>query len=192
MNNLFSFEEEEDLQLYLEQANNLEKSRFLRFVSDNEIGFKWRISRTEGASFIYTLPDEEAIKAFVVDFSQIFLKDKQPANFHHICNILQKKILDDQLKQQVIKCREYYTDSLNKGVIDVILNGKKFSSKETVTDWLMGYYRHTNKENRAKIQEWVTAGGDFYKFHFLNSLVELTKPILEVAVITKKLLTEIR
>src|SRR6266498_950845 len=106
MKNIFTADELEDLHLYQEQVENLKQSSFIKFTSDNGVGFKWKISRTEGASIMYTLPNDEAIKAFVVDFSQILLTDKQPANFYHICNILQKRITDEDLKQQIILCRK--------------------------------------------------------------------------------------
>lgn len=175
-------EDKEDLEIYLEHVRSIKTSRFLKFLtSKKKISFTIGYKKDKGANFSENWPPEEDIKAFVSDFSQIYLSDKQPANFKHVCNILEN-CLSFESKEKVRKWRNYYNSVLNKNMlVGVKEDGEEVRPEKILRQWLMAYYRHDNKDYRKNIKRWESLGGGIYKFMFINTLINLLNPIMGVA-----------
>lgn len=173
----------EDLEIYLEHIDAIQKGRFFKFItSKRKISFTIGYQKEKGTSFSENWPKEEDIKAFVVDFSQIFLTDKQPANFKHICNILEKRLKSSRSREAVRELRRKYNQVLNKSKLLSVREDEKEKKPERILrEWLMAYYRHDSKEFRANIKRWEMLGGGLYKFMFIKTLINLLNPIFGVA-----------
>lgn len=169
--------------IYLEHVDALRESRFLKFISSNpKITFSIGYKRGIGVNFRENWPAEEDIKSFMVDFCQILLTDKQPANFLHICNLLEEQIKDERVKESVRSYRKSFNDALNRSnLIGIRENEKDIKPKYILTEWIMGYYRHDDEEYRERIKRWERLGGGIYKFMFIKTIIDLLNPIFEIA-----------
>jgi len=174
-------DEIEDLKLYKLRVQSIKSSNFFNFLLNNKkLSYKLSFKKGESVQFQSVIPSEEAIKAFMMDFSHIYLTRKQPANFNHICNILQQKLINQKLKNSVLKCRNLYKDALKKNPLVIKYNQKTFLPEDIIKQWIMGAYRHDDKNYRKIISDWERMSGSYYKFTFLDIITKLLYPVIIV------------
>lgn len=186
-NEIISNKPLDDLGIFLEHVDSLQKSSFLKFiVAKPKISFTIGYTEGKGTNYTESWPKEEDIKSFIVDFCQIYLTKKQPANFLHICNLLEKSLKDEESKKSMRSYRKIYNEILNKNkLIGIHEDGKEKRPDRILEEWIMGYYRHDDKEYRSNIQRWELLGGGMYKFMFINVLINLLNPIFGITRIIK-------
>lgn len=182
-------EDIEDLRRYCDRVKSLRSSSFVSFLNENkQISFSLNYKKGQGLKYSGIYPTEESIKAFMVDFSQIYLTNKQPANFHHITNILFKNLTDEKFRESVVKCRELYNKALNQNPMGLVYNEKTLKPQDVLNHWVYSEYRHDDRESRKIMNDWEKGSGNLYKFNFLTIISDLLYPIIILANIAEKAL----
>lgn len=163
------------IKLFNERVNRLKEN--VDFF--NDLSMNINAKKDEKVNFKQKGPDKKTIKAFLLDF-RVFMLNDEPVNFNHICNLVEKEVTDNELKEKTRKVRDSWNKLLgrkkgNKGNIVLKVNNKEFLPEEILKTWINSDYFHLNKEGRNLLGESEKSSvGIFSHFILLDLLQRLT------------------
>jgi hypothetical protein len=148
LNNI-SQSEIDSLQLFVVRANELlERRMFAEGIPELKIDTTVKLGKeiTVETNF----PDEEDFRSALLAI-RLFYSNDEPTQFNKICNILYKKLVDNDLKDRVNQVRECYKGNLNQVVINGTGNDKVTNDK-LICLYLNSRYFHSDSKKSQELE----------------------------------------
>lgn len=147
------------------------------------------VARDRRLSATMNLPDEEAIRAFVLTF-RFFIQNQEASSFKGLADAYEKLQISDELKMKYSELRR----ALN-GVLDSSSNVKIFNLTrgDIIRTFIYGELAHEDEKKHAMIDSWREDPWTWglVKLEFSSSLREVLRYIEAVADLNTKVLQEI-
>lgn len=127
-------------------------------------------------------PDPKTIKATLVDFRPFTLND-EPANFNHICNLVEKEVGSEEIKRQAREAREIWNKLLQRKHGDTAIGGLKMQidskvilSEENFNIWMNTDYFHLGNDTERELLKRMekTPFGQLSHFAFIDLIQRLS------------------
>lgn len=174
------------LRLFNEKANTLRNSRF---VQHGTISGSVYATQDQQVHTAINLPDEEAIRAFVLTF-RFFIQEKETSSFKRLADTYEKLPVSEELKTQYSTLRRGLND-----LLDASSNLKIFNLTRRDIIWtiIYGELAHSDEEKLARIDVWRKDPviWTLVQFEFNSSLADVLEYIVAVANLNTKVLEEI-
>jgi len=174
------------LRLFNEKANTLLNSKF---VQHGTISGSVYATQNQQIHTALNLPDEEAIRAFVLTF-RFFIQENETTSFKRLADTYEKLPVSEELRTQYSTLRHRLNDLLDSSSNLKIFN---LTRRDIIWTIIYGELAHSDKEKLARINAWRknpviwTA----VQFEFSSSLADVLEYIMAVANLNTKVLEEI-
>lgn len=168
----------EKLKLFSKRVERLmENEDFFKNVTLN-LSFE----KGAGARTALQGPDPKTIKATLVDFRPFTLND-EPANFNHICNLIEKEVDDEDLRKKAREARDVWNKLFQRKQGDAVIGGLKMQldskvilSEENFNIWMNTDYFHLGDDNERELLKRMeqTPFGQLSHFVFIDLIQRLS------------------
>lgn len=127
-------------------------------------------------------PDQKTIKATLVDFRPLTLND-EPVSFNHICNLIEKEVDDEKIKEKAREAREVWNKLLQRKHGDMAIGGLKMQvdskvilSEENFNIWMNTDYFHLGNDAERELLKRMeqTPFGQLSHFAFIDLIQRLS------------------
>jgi hypothetical protein len=167
----------ERIQLFLDLADQLEQTKFVREGGEVGLKFDWR--KDQPAMFTLKEPDEETLRSFLMLLRK-FLAEESDAYLFRIYSICDRRLRNEDIGQEVRRARAALNDRLEaKGGMALEYDGRPVTPKETIRLFFNGIYFHDDEEKRAELHSLWPA--PIPRMQFLDIVVEAAKHALFLA-----------
>ena len=112
--------------------------------------FKVSYKQGEGISFSVTLPPNDRVLAFIHRLRPFILQG-EPTHFNKVCNLLARRIPDEQFRKLLDLIRNHYCADQMRPVI-ITADNVTINSEETLIKWLNAFEYHRDTEKREEIE----------------------------------------
>lgn len=123
-------DKKQQLDLFLQRADELNNSRFLR--TGFELKLEIKCEEGKGLTTEHTEPDKDDLKAFLLDFRH-FVSNDEPVQMHKIYNLLYLTLTDAELKEALVQSREMSKTARKFAGINFQLHGMSCCSMRLTT-----------------------------------------------------------
>lgn len=154
-------ETRETLELFVEKATKLVRSRFIAFVNtQSQITINYENMNNEGQfSIDHSEPDSEAIEAFVLTF-RFFIQNNESISLANLERILDDPGVSDNWKQEVTRTRSELNGVLDStklvSGVPLTINGQALTNRELMQVFVFGHLAHANKQKHALYRTWAS------------------------------------
>jgi hypothetical protein len=174
------------LRLFNKHADTLLNSRF---AQHGNISASVHFKQGQQVQTVVNLPDEEAIRAFVLTF-RFFIQEKETSSFKRLADTYEQLPISKELKTQYSTLRHRLNDLLDSSSNLKIFN---LTRRDIIWTIIYGELAHSDAEKLAMINDWrkdpVT--WTHVQFEFNSSLADVLEYIMAVANLNTKVLEEI-
>jgi hypothetical protein len=161
-----------------------ERVERLRSNEDFFKNVKLNLSFEKGVGAKTTLqgPDPKTIKAALLDFRPFTLND-EPANFNYICNLIEKEVEDEDLRNKARQTRDVWNKLFQRKQRDKAVGGLKMQidskvilSEENFNIWMNTDYFHLGDSNERELLKRMeqTPFGQLSHFAFIDLIQRLS------------------
>jgi hypothetical protein len=172
---------------YIRVSEKVRSSNFIK--KTKQVTFRMNIEINKPARFESTGFNEDLLRSALMDFRKIYMK-KEGTNFFRIYNLIYKNTDDVEVKRNIEKCREIYTQILGRPTsIGIYINEELQNVEKIIDDWLYGYYFHEDDEREEKMQS-IMMGQLFHRASFVTSIIDLMKIAIIMSNNAKKIVSE--
>ena len=166
------------LSIFCERAKELRESQFIQEGSSIGVTLKW--DKEEGLRIIEKEINTTSLKAFLVTFRQFFMK-KEPIFIFDIYSLCLSHIANDKYKEYLSKSRAILKKSLRYSGVPISYNGIEKSAQHIMDLIINGAFFHSSDERKMnEVGALLPHEIAFYRFNFLNLILDATKQILYV------------
>lgn len=177
---LAAYSERSQLELFLFRTDQLQNTRLIK--SGFKPSFSMSYDRMTCVQFSSKTPDDDDLRSFLTILRQ-FISQEEPIYLFKIYNLCQQKLLNDNLKHNLVKAREIWQGELKRGGISLIFNGRPVTPERITDLWINGFYFHNDIDKINTLRRLLPHENMLVRHIFLNHLVEATRNILYVAFI---------
>jgi hypothetical protein len=135
------------------------------------------------------LPDEEAVRAFVLTF-RFFIQNKETSSFKGLADTYEKLRISEELKMRYSELRRGLNDLLDSSSNVKISN---LTRRDIIRAFIYGELAHEDEKEHAMIDDWrkepFTWG--LVQFEFNSSLLDVLGYIEAVADLNTKVMEQI-
>lgn len=164
------------LSIFCERAKELRESQFIQEGSNIGVTVKW--DKAEGLRIIEKEINTTSLKAFLVTFRQFFMK-KEPIFIFDIYNLCLRLITNDKYREYLSGSRAILKKSLRYSGVPITFNGIEKSAQHIMDLIINGVFFHSSDESKMnEAQALLPHEMTFYRFNFLNLILDATKQIL--------------
>lgn len=175
------------LKLFRARAEELRNTRLIREGFNPGITINW--NKMQGLRFKSREPDEENLRSFLLTFRQ-FISNNEPVFLYKIYNLCQKHLINDKLKEYLIKSREAWKQAQKSTGIILKYNERELTP-EYITDlWINGYYFHSDINKLHILNHLLPHERMLIKNQFLNFLLDAARQVIYVSNIINVALKE--
>ena len=148
----------------------------------NDFSMKMSFEKGIGVRTALQGPGPATIKAALVDFRPFTLND-EPANFNHICNLIEKEVDNEDLKKNVREARDVWNKLFQRKQGDMAIGGLKMEvdskvllSEENFNIWMNTDYFHLGNESERELLSRMeqTPFGKLSHFAFIDLVQRLS------------------
>jgi hypothetical protein len=176
------------LSLFCERAQELRESIFIQEGGNIGVTLKW--DKAEGLRIIEKKINSTNLKAYLVTFRQFFLK-KEPIFIFAIYNLCLRHITNDRYREYLARSRDILKKSLRYRGVPIIYNGVEKSAQHIMDLMINGVLFHSSDEDKMKeVQALLPHEKAFYRFNFLNVILDAAKQIIYVESIIRASIAE--
>lgn len=150
----FSNEEYSRLKDFNIYADDLKQTAFL----NQQIKFQFKMDKKTGTSFSSNVPKEADIYHFLMKLRPFILKNEL-TNFYSICNLISKKMKNNELNSIIKEQRDYFNGEYSQSLFTLKIKESIINSEKTLNEWLNAHIYHKDKDKMKKIDD--LHSGDF-------------------------------
>jgi hypothetical protein len=161
------------LRLFNEKANTLLNSEF---VQHGIISGSVYATQNQQIHTALNLPDEEAIRAFVLTF-RFFIQENETSSFKRLADTYEELPVSEELRTQYSTLRHRLNDLLDSSSNLKILN---LTRRDIIWTMIYGELAHSDKEKLARIIDWRKDPviWTLVQFEFNSSLADVLEHIM--------------
>ncbi len=185
--------------LFNKKADELLNSTFVKKIFEEQNGVVLSVSYQTGeevSNFERNGPDQENIKAFILDFRYFIINNEQ-SSFGNLAKHYDRALISDSLKDRFINTRDALNNFLNSPSesFPVEYNGEILTRRKIMNTFIDGGLSHSNNDEKVELFEKWRSIPPFFPI-IESAFVSILASILDVIVFTKKLnkeaLTELK
>jgi len=170
--------ETDALKLFNEKANELANSNFVKYILEHKkISFEVSMKRGERVKIARTIPNEEAIKAFVLTF-RFFIQNNERCSFGNLDEIYARLPVSEKIKKQFRTARKTLNEYLDSST-SVTIQNEKISRRKLLDVVVYGGLAHATLQKKKLYDSWmenlITRG--ILDVHFVTTLFQVLKII---------------
>jgi len=146
-------ESKEQLELFVQKADRVERSAYLKKVIEHEgtqIKFSW--TKGVGGGFSHNFPEEEAIDALMLT-ARMFVQNNDKVSFGSLSKLIDDPGISDGWKARFTEVRQKLNAFLDGNSI-LNIDGKTYSHREIFEVFLYGHLAHSNAEKAKLYAVW--------------------------------------
>lgn len=167
------------LNLFIEKVEELKGCDLLQ--ASHKLSFSVNISGNQGTTTT-SLPREEHLRSFLLVFRN-FYSPNEEIQFPKVCRVLINNLEDEDIKRKVSEVETVYRQILARSPISFIENDTPLAPNEILRRWLYGYYHHTDREKREKVEKWGFVAG-LTKMQFVSTVFDLARCVIWLSHVT--------
>lgn len=130
-----AFTDEERIAAFERVGARLLRSRYARRQ-------KWKVSFAPGVRS--TLPSQETLRAFLIDFRQIYLLQGEPCHIAPIYNAALNVLRDSEIREKVRQLARHTRTARYGPFMTVTADGQHFKPRELVEAWVSHWFHADN------------------------------------------------
>lgn len=170
--------EKDAVGLFNEKASELANSNFVKYILEHKkISFEVSVKRGERVKLTRTIPNEEAIKAFVLTF-RFFIQNNERCSFGNLDKIYARLPVPKEIKKQFRTARKTLNEYLDSSASFTIEN-EMISRRKLLDVVVYGGLAHATPEKKKLYDKWmrdpITRG--ILEVHFATTLFQILKII---------------
>ena len=138
-----------------------------------------------------TVPDQEAVDAFVLTF-RYFIQDNERCSFGNLARIYEKPSVPEELRTEYLKTRKLLNDYLDAQASIKI--GEEALTRRRILDvFVYGDLAHAQPKKKEVFDAWTRDpfSTGFLEVHFASILVDVLRVIRYVAELNEKVIKEL-
>jgi len=161
------------LNLFIEKVEELKGCDLLQ--ASHKLSFSINISGNQGAATT-SLPSEEQLRSFLLVFRN-FYSPNEEIHFPKVCRILINNLENEEGKRKVSEVETVYGQILAMSPVSFIEDDTPLTPNEILRRWFYGYYHHTDREKREKVEKWGFVAG-LTKMQFVSTVFDLARCVI--------------
>lgn len=180
------------LKLFNEKAKRLMDSRFVKYVFEKgRISFRINAKRGKGVEVSRTLPDQDAIDAFVLTF-RYFIQNNERCSFGNLARTYSKPLIPTEMRKKFLDARKWLNDYLDY-TASVKLGEQSLTRRRILDVFVYGGLAHTNPQKKETFDKWVKDPfiRGIMEVHFASILISALKVIQSVAELNAKVIEQL-
>ena len=143
------------LNLFNEKVEKLIDSRFIKHIQKNGLKVSVNASVNEGVKISDTLPDQEAIDAFVLTI-RFFIQDNESTSLRNMADIYNEIPLSLDIKDNFNSARGKLNSYLDREpTISLKWKGKNLTKREIFDTFIYGGLAHANPKKKIDFDAWM-------------------------------------
>jgi hypothetical protein len=154
----------EKLRLFVQRVDEMEQNYLAR--NGIHLHFHIAIDSEAGMTMETEQPEEEAVKAFVLDFRHL-ISDNEDVCVRRIHNICEQRLIPEDVKQHLRAARAGWRTMLDRAVHTLTVNGRTRGPDDVADLWINGYYFHNDVDLRDELDAMSHLGRDLLWRQFL-------------------------
>ena len=111
-----------------------------------------RYSQEDGLAFSTELPPWDDVIVFLHRFRPILLQG-EPTHFNRICNLLERRLENAQLRASLSAWRSMYSGKQLQSYFKISSNDEILNSEKVLQDWLNAYEFHRDQDKKKLIDD---------------------------------------
>lgn len=176
---VFDKEEIDILEAYLQQTEELRRTRLIQRGLTPSLNIKW--TKEEGFSVETQLPPEDDLLALLHRIRPFILKQEY-ASFEKTTSLLRKKFKSQRFQHFLKYFRHMYQGKQIESIMSMSVNGLNMNSEKLMVDWLNSYEYHRDQDKKKKLKPvFEILSHDGAKALFFMFVVDKVKAILSLS-----------
>lgn len=164
----------EQLELFSETVDRIMESRFVKWtLEQKKISVKWKSGR-EGLEVTKNWPDEDMINGFLLPFRMLVMGQER-VSWRKMGELYETLSEPEPFVSDFCEARENLNEYLETPTNYKFDLGPK-TNRDLMHVFLYGYYSHSDKEKRERIDYWksLTMVWEMIEFDFINIVITIS------------------
>jgi hypothetical protein len=170
----------ERLQLFAQMTEELRASRLMQSRPDIGLTINW--NPEEGMQTEVQQPDEEELRSFLMTFRKFF-SEGEDVHFNAICNIAERRLEDDELRERLRAARELWKYAMREGPVGVTADDRVISPEHVLDLFINGWYFHNDLQKEAELGGLLPG---VVRYRFLAAVLDATKAVMTVGELLRR------
>ena len=180
------------LKLFNEKAKRLLGSRFVEYIlRKKRVSFEVRAKRGEKVETSTTLPDQDAIDAFVLTF-RYFVQNNERCSFGNLAKTYSKPSIPMEIKKEYSEARKRLNDYLDSPA-SLKFGDEPLTKRRVLDVFVYGGLAHANPKKKEVFDKWmenpIVRG--FFEVEFVSILIFALRIIQYVAGLNSRVIEEL-
>lgn len=143
------------LKLFNEKVDKLIDSRFIKHIQEKGLNVSFNVSASAGVKIDDTIPDQEAIDAFVLTI-RFFIQDNESSSLRNMAKLYDRISLPLDLKDNFNSAKEKLNKFLDEqSAINIRLKDKSLTNREIFDTFIYGGLAHADKAKKSNFDAWM-------------------------------------
>lgn len=143
-----------DLKIFIEKSTKLESSSFLEKITE-EFRLEVAWSESSGMTVKSIRPNQESIDSFILTF-RFFVQDNEPISIRNLKSLFDSQLVSKKERKKFYEIRESLNVFLNESS-NLCHKNNNLSFNDILQTILYGELSHSNKEKKAKYDQWMNS-----------------------------------
>lgn len=160
------------LRLFNEKAQQLLDNRFTKHVLENSTSFKFTGGVNEPLQVELNIPDEDALKAFVLTV-RFFCQNSERTSLSNMAAVYDRLPIPQEAKDRLHQSRQLFNEYLD-AKSNIKFRDEDLYNRTIWDTFLYGELAHSDPEKKAVYDSWMATQvmAEFVKFRFCSVLIE--------------------
>ena len=180
------------LKLFNEKAKRLLNSRFVEYIlKTKKISFEVSVERGKKVETSKTLPDQDAIDAFVLTF-RYFIQDNEECSFGNLAKTYSKPFIPLEMRKEYSEARKRLNEYLDFPA-SLKFGDEPLSRRRVLDIFVYGGLAHVNPNKKEVFDKWIENPivRGFFEAEFASILFNALRIIQYVAGLNSRVIEEL-